>query len=227
MEKFKIFIIEDNRETRKFLETVLSKEFEVHSSENAMTGIEHVKKHPPDLIIMDVLLPNLDGFEACTILKNEDKTRNIPIIFLSAKNTSSDAAQGLDLGAEDYMGKPFDYKELISRIRARLREKSNWRSQPKVIQSGDIRLNIDTRDVYFHNRHIDLTQTEFDLLKFFVQHNGKTVTRDDIINYIWKDGKSSSQKRTIDVHIRSLRKKITSLTRDIRSVYGKGYKYQH
>ncbi len=227
MEKFKIYIIEDNRDTRKFLETVLSKDFEVHSSENAMTGIERIKKHPPDLIIMDVLLPNVDGFEACSIIKNDEKLKSIPIIFLSAKNSAGDIAQGLDLGAEDYLGKPFDYKELVARIKARLREKSNWKSQHKVLHSGDIRLNIDTRDVTFHNRHIELTQTEFDLLKFFIQHNGKIVTRESIIESIWKDDKSSSQKRTIDVHIRSLRKKIASLTRDIRSVYGKGYKYQH
>lgn len=227
MEKFKIYIIEDNRDTRKFLETVLSKEFEVHSSENAMSGIEKIKKSHPDLIILDVLLPNVDGFEACTMLKNDEKTKNIPIIFLSAKNTSNDISQGLDLGAEDYMGKPFDYKELVARIKARLREKANWKSQPKLVQSGDIRLNIDTRDVTFHNRHIELTQTEFDMLTFFIQHNGKIVTREDIIGTVWKNDKSASQKRTIDVHIRSLRKKINSLTRDIRSVYGKGYKYQH
>ncbi|MBI2607026.1 MAG: response regulator transcription factor [Deltaproteobacteria bacterium] len=227
MEKSRILIIEDNPDTRRFLETILSRDFHVTSIDSAVTGIEKAKAEPqPDLILMDIGLPVLNGFDACATLKKDDKTRNIPIIFLSARNTASDISQGLDLGAEDYLGKPFDYKELIARIRARLREKAAWKAEPKTLHSGDIKLVLDTRDVFWGNKAIELTQTEFDILKLLLERAGNLVTREEILRGVWKDAKQDTQKRTIDVHIRALRKKIPALKRNIQSIYGKGYKFE-
>src|SRR5690349_9370647 len=114
MEKARILVIEDNQDTRHFLETVLSREFEVICTENAVLGIDYARNKRPDLIILDIMLPILNGFDACNLLKKDDATRNIPIIFLSAKNTVTDITQGLGIGADDYLSKPFDYKELIA-----------------------------------------------------------------------------------------------------------------
>ncbi|MBI3544928.1 MAG: response regulator transcription factor [Deltaproteobacteria bacterium] len=219
-------MIEDNQDTRQFLETVLAREFEVICTENAVLGIDYARNKRPDLIVLDIMLPILNGFDACNLLKRDEATKNIPIIFLSAKNTVGDITQGLGLGADDYLAKPFDYKELVARIKVRLREKATYQSEPRVLTHGDLKLVLDTRDVSFEGKPIDLTQTEFDILRMLVQRIGQVVPRDEIIRDVWKGTTEAAQKRTIDVHIRALRKKIPPLTRHILSVYGVGYKYE-
>lgn len=226
MEKARILVIEDNPDTRHFLETVLSREFDVICTENAVIGIDYARNKRPDLIILDIMMPILNGFDACGLLKKDDATRNIPIIFLSAKNTVNDITQGLGIGADDYLAKPFDYKELVARIKVRLREKATWKSEPKVLAHGELKLILDTRETLYAGKRIDLTQTEFDILRLLIQSAGQVVTREQIIQEVWKGTESAAQKRTIDVHIRALRKKIPALTRFIISVYGSGYKYE-
>src|SRR3954469_8894577 len=122
MAKPRILIIEDNADTRRFLEAMLSKEFEIITAENAVTGIDYARNKSPDVILLDIMLPILSGYDACSLLKKDEKTKRIPIIFLSAKNTVSDITQGLSTGADDYIPKPFDYKELVARVKARLRK---------------------------------------------------------------------------------------------------------
>ena len=206
--------------------TVLSREFDVICTENAVLGIDFARNRRPDLIIMDIMLPILNGFDACGLLKKDDATRGIPIIFLSAKNTVNDITQGLGLGGDDYLAKPFDYKELVARIKVRLREKASFQSEPKVLMHGELKMVLDTRDTFFASKAIELTQTEFDILRLLVSRIGQVVPRDEIINEVWRGSADSAQKRTIDVHIRALRKKIPALTRHIISVYGVGYKYE-
>ena len=224
MEKPRILIIEDNSDTRKFLETLLSKEFETVSAENGVTGIEFARNRAPQLILLDIMLPVLNGLDACSLLKQDERTRRIPIIFLSAKNTPNDITHGLSIGADDYVSKPFDYKELIARIKVRLRGQQDNLTQP--IQVGELRIEPTRREVSFGGKKAVLTLTEFDLLKFLAVRAGATVSRDDILREVWRDDSSRTNDRTIDVHIRSLRKKIPPLTRHIISVYGVGYKYE-
>lgn len=226
MEKARILVIEDNPDTRHFLQTALAQEFDVMVTENAVLGIDYARNKRPDLIVLDIMLPILNGFDACGLLKKDETTRHIPIIFLSAKNTVNDITQGLGLGADDYLPKPFDYKELIARIKARLREKASWKAEPKTLVHGDLKLVLDTRDTYYADRPIELTQTEFDILRILVQKVGGVVPREEIIQEVWKTNENGAHKRTIDVHIRALRKKIPALTRHILSVYGVGYKYE-
>lgn len=225
MEKARILVIEDNQDTRQFLSTVLAREFEVMCTENAVLGIDFARNKRPDLIVLDIMLPILNGFDACNLLKRDEATKNIPIIFLSAKNTVTDITQGLGIGADDYLAKPFDYKELVARIKVRLREKAIYLSEPKILTHGDLKLVLDTRDASFQGRNVELTTTEFDILRMLIQRIGQVVPRDQIIKEVWKDD-ASSKKRTIDVHIRALRKKIPELTRHVISVYGVGYKYE-
>lgn len=224
MEKHRILIIEDNSDTRRFLEVMLGKEFEIISAENGVIGIDYARNKSPDLIILDIMLPVLSGYDACSLLKKDDRTKHIPIIFLSAKNTVTDITQGLVTGADDYLAKPFDYKELQARIRARLRKSNENISQP--IQVGELKIDPSTREVSFSGKKATLTLTEFDILRFLAAKAGTVISRDEILKDVWRDQSGDTNDRTIDVHIRALRRKIPPLTKHIISIYGVGYKYE-
>jgi DNA-binding response OmpR family regulator len=224
MEKPKILIIEDNADTRRFLEAMLSKEFEIITAENGVIGIDYARNKTPDLILLDIMLPILSGYDACSLLKKDDKTSRIPIIFLSAKNSTQDITQGLTAGADDYIPKPFDYKELLARIKARLRKNAEEISQPIII--GDLKIDQSNREVLFGGRKSQLTLTEFDILRCLAAKAGTVISRDEILKEVWRDDSQKTNDRTIDVHIRALRRKIPSLTKHIISIYGVGYKYE-
>ena len=224
MEKHRILIIEDNADTRRFLEAMLSKEFEVVSAENGVIGIDYARNKAPDLIILDIMLPILSGYDACSLLKKDEKTKRIPIIFLSAKNSVTDITQGLTTGADDYIPKPFDFKELLARIRARLRKNAEATAQP--IQVGDLHIDPSNREVSFAGKKAQLTLTEFDILRCLAARAGAVVSREEILKEVWRDDSQKTNDRTIDVHIRALRRKIPPLTKYVISIYGVGYKYE-
>lgn len=224
MEKPRILVIEDNADTRRFLEAMLGREFEIISAENGVIGIEYARNRAPDLILLDIMLPILSGYDACSLLKKDDRTRNIPIIFLSAKNSIPDITQGLGTGADDYIPKPFDYKELLARIKARLRKSTETVVQP--IQIGELRIDPGNREVSFSGKRAQLTLTEFDILKLLAAKAGTVISREEILKEVWRDDSQKTNDRTIDVHIRALRRKIPPLTKHIISIYGVGYKYE-
>ena len=224
MEKHRILIIEDNADTRKFLESMLGKEFEIITAENAVVGIDYARNKSPDLILLDIMLPILSGYDACSLLKKDEKTKHIPIIFLSAKNSVPDITQGLTTGADDYIPKPFDYKELLARVKARLRKSTESAAQP--IQIGDLKIDPSNREVTFAGKRAQLTLTEFDILRCLASKAGNVVSRDDILKDVWRDDSQKTNDRTIDVHIRALRRKIPLLTKHVISIYGVGYKYE-
>lgn len=220
----RILVIEDNADTRRFLEAMLSKDYEVLTAENAVIGIEFARNRAPHLILLDIMMPILNGYDACSLLKKDEKTRNIPIIFLSAKNSVPDITQGLTVGADDYISKPFDYKELLARIKVRLRKSLSLASQP--LQVGDLKIDPSTREVSIGGKRPVLTLTEFDILRFIASRAGTVVTREEILKEVWKDEASKTHFRTIDVHIRALRKKIPAIQKYLTSVYGAGYRYE-
>lgn len=224
MEKPKILVIEDNAETRRFLEAMLSREFEVICAENGIIGIDYARNKAPAIILLDIMLPILSGYDACSLLKKDEKTKHIPIIFLSAKNTATDVTQGLTTGADDYIAKPFDAKELVARVKARLRRTAENVAQP--FQIGELRIDPSSREASFEGKPAKLTLTEFDILRCLATRAGSVVSRDDILKEVWKDSGEETNDRTIDVHIRALRRKIPPLTRHIISIYGVGYKYE-
>src|SRR3954466_16242081 len=158
MEKQKILVIEDNADTRKFLEAMLGKEFEVITADNGVIGIDYERNKAPDLILLDIMLPILSGYDACSLLKKDEKAKRVPIICLSAKNSISDITHGLTAGADDYIPKPFDYKELLARIKTRLRKSSEGPAE--AIQLGDLRIDPSNREVTFAGKKIVLTLTE-------------------------------------------------------------------
>lgn len=224
MERPRILIIEDHADTRRFLESMLKKEFEVITAENAVIGIDYARNQHPDLILLDVMLPILSGFDACSLLKGDEKTKRIPIIFLSAKGTVNDITQGLGQGADDYLPKPFDFKELLARIHVRLRKSSENQLVP--LQIGDLKIDPAERRITVSGKAMVLTNTEFDLLRILAARAGQVISRAEILKEVWREDASNTNDRTIDVHIRALRKKIPYLTRHIISIYGVGYKYE-
>ncbi|MEK7692500.1 MAG: response regulator transcription factor [Bdellovibrionota bacterium] len=220
----RILLIEDHADTKRFLETMLGREFDVITADNAIIGIDYARNKAPDLILLDIMLPILSGYDACSLLKKDEKTRRIPVIFLSAKNNITDVTNGLSVGADDYIPKPFDFKELTARIKARLRHDRETASQQIVV--GDLSIQPSTREVSFSGKKAKLTLTEFDILRCLATRAGTVVSRDDILNEVWKNDLGKTNDRTIDVHIRALRKKIPEMTKHIISIYGVGYKYE-
>jgi DNA-binding response OmpR family regulator len=224
MEKARILIIDDNADTRRFLEAMLGKEYEIIVAPNGVIGIDFARTKSPNLIILDVTLPILSGYDACSLLKKDEKTSNIPIIFLSGRSAISDITQGLSTGADDYLAKPFDYKELLARIKVRLRKTAERATLPVIV--GELRIDSTLREVTFEGKKAQLTLTEFDILRYLASKNGSIISREEILKEVWKADSESTNDRTIDVHIRALRKKIPDLSRHILSIYGVGYKYE-
>ena len=224
MDKKRILIIEDNPDTRRFLEIMLGKEFEVFSAENGAIGIDFARNKNPDLILLDIMLPILSGYDTCSLLKKDEKTKHIPVIFLSAKNTVTDITQGLTTGADDYIPKPFDYKELLARIHARLRKSAETTAQP--LQVGELKIDPAKREITFEGKKAQLTLTEFDILRYLAQHAGEVVSREDILKNVWGEESHKAKDRTIDVHVRALRRKVPGISKNLSSVYGVGYKYE-
>lgn len=225
MQKSKILVVEDNPDTLKFLSRILANDFEVFSAENAVAGIEIARNQQPDLILMDIMLPHLNGLDACQLLRKDPKTAGIPVIIVSAKNRSADITTGLDIGADDYISKPFDAKELIARVKARLRISDKQRRLADKIAVGELAIDVTNRIVTFAGKAAELTLTEFDIIRCLAQSAGEVVSRKKIIEFVWTRSKKEINDRTIDVHIRSIRKKIPDIGTHLTSVYGVGYRY--
>ena len=221
--KAKILVIEDNADTRRFLNVMLSREFEVALADNGIEGIDLAKVFQPELIVLDVVMPKLNGYDTCQKLKADPVTRHIPVIFLSGKNTTLEITYGLSMGADDYLPKPFDHKELLARIQSRLTRAKN--APGAKVKIGKLEIDTLSRLAVFDDETILLTLTEFDILRLLASRFGVVVTREEIMKEIWRDSATQTTDRTIDVHIRSLRKKVPSMNMHIQSVYGVGYKY--
>jgi DNA-binding response OmpR family regulator len=228
MEKASILIIEDNPDTQKYLQVALSKNFEVFVCDSAVAGIEMAKAKKPALIVLDVMLPVISGFEACGLLKKDHATKDIPIIFLSSRNTVADITNGLGLGGDDYLVKPFDIRELVARIQARLRLQKKFKDEPRTLEIGDLKLSLEGRRVFVSGQPASLTPTEFDMLFYLASNPDKTFTRDQLIEELAgsaEPGAKAISGRTIDVHVRGLRKKVPWLQSHLIAVYGEGYKF--
>ena len=194
-----------------------------YNVETACDGSEALLKinNNIDLILLDVMMPKIDGIEICKSIKKNPSTKNIPVILLTAKSTSQDEYEGLISGADDYIKKPISIKNLLLRIKNILNRVSK-KSFNNILKYGSISLNLETIEVYNKNTKINLTKTEFDLLSLFIKSPNKVFTREEILNKIWGYDTIVTD-RTIDVHINKLRKKIEQENRMIFSSHGRGY----
>lgn len=224
----KILIVEDEKDIIKMLEYNLKKEgFKVIDARDGEDALDLAMREYPDLILLDLMLPGMDGLEVCRALKKEAKTASIPIIMLTAKAQESDKVVGLELGADDYITKPFSPRELIARIKAVLRRVTEKEKLPEIFQAGDLRIDFARISVAVKGKLVTLTAKEFELLKTLLKANGRVLSRDYLLDTIWGfDHAMEIQTRTVDVHIRTLRKKLKSESRRIVTVKNYGYRFE-
>ena len=220
----KILIVDDEPDIVELVKINLEKNgFDVISSCTGRGIFNLFKKFSIDLVILDLMLPDIDGLEICKILKSENETKNIPIIMLTAKDTEIDKVLGLELGADDYITKPFSPRELVARVRAVLR-RTRKPSDESILKFDNI-LKIDLKkfEVFVNGKKINLTTTEFKLLKALAIRRGEVLSRNELLDYIWGNEKIVID-RTIDVHIKHLREKLGKVGKFIKNVRGVGYK---
>jgi len=222
-EHFSILIIEDDPVIIEFLQTGLRYEgYEVTACNTGKEGLEKVRSHSFDLLILDVMLPDTDGYEICSTLRLYGHT--LPILMLTVRKEVSDRIRGLDSGADDYLVKPFSFDELLARMRALLR-RSGQIASGDLLRSGNIALDRETREVKVAGKPVSLTPTEFSLLELLLRYPRKAFTRETLLNRVLGydyDGGTN----IIDVHISHLRKKIGDTEAGIiRTIYGIGYAY--
>ena len=223
----KILIIEDEEDLAKGLKLNLEDEgYKVDWASEGSEGLHKAFEDTPDLIILDIMLPKKNGLEVCQELRQ--KNINIPIIMLTAKGEEIDKVIGLELGADDYMTKPFSIRELLARIKVQLRrEKTEERIASKSFRFGDMEVDFAHFKVRRNDKDLKLTSLEVEILRFMIDRRGEVVTRDDLLDKIWGYEKFPTT-RTVDNHILKLRKKIEkdpSNPRYILSVYGGGYRF--
>jgi DNA-binding response OmpR family regulator len=223
----KILIIEDEADLVKGLELNLADEgYEVSWAADGREGLRRALEEAPDLIILDIMLPGINGLEVCRELRQ--RKTNIPVIMLTAKSEEVDKVVGLEIGADDYITKPFSVRELLARIKAHLRrEKMEPRNVPKTFAFGDVEVDFVHFKVRRAGKEFNLTALELDILKYLVAHRGEVVSREALLDKVWGYDKFPTT-RTIDNHILKLRKKIEedpSRPRHIFSIYGEGYRF--
>lgn len=222
----KILIIEDDEDILNLLSYQLqSHQFVVKQAQTAQEGIEIAWEERPDLIILDIMLPDMDGFEICKRLKRHDETGHIPIIMLTAKSEEIDRVLGFELGADDYVVKPFSPRELILRIKAILRRKQSLLEDQKIWQREGMIFNIEAHNLTIDGITIPLTATEFNLLLTFIRNEGRVLTREILLDRVWGYN-FEGYARTVDTHIRRLRKKLGFYGDWIQTVRGFGYKFE-
>ena len=201
-------MVDDEPDIVSLVSYNLKKEgFSVTAVHEGGEALDLVKKKEFDLILLDLMLPGIHGMEICRILRAGPKTKNIPIIMLTAKGDETDRVRGLETGADDYMTKPFSPRELIARVKAVLRRSGDSRKQEEVVRIGSLVINKDTFSVSRKNKPVDLSATEFRLLLYLAERKGRVFSREQLLGSVWKD-EAVVEPRTVDVHIRRLRSQI-------------------
>ena len=220
-----IWYVEDDASIRDIgMYALNSAGFETKGFEDGLSFWEALRKEKPELIVLDVMLPGMDGIEILTKMKESAELNQIPVIMATAKGQEYDRIRGLDLGADDYIVKPFSMMEMVSRVKAVLR-----RSQPqhvsKLLKAGGLVVNLDEHTVVADGRRVQLTYKEFELLRLFLSHPGMVYTREQLFSQVWNlDYMGDS--RTLDTHIRSLRQKLEGYGKLIETVRNVGYRWE-
>lgn len=222
-----VSIIEDEPDIIELVSIHLKKSnFQVEGFENAESFLRFIKTKQPDLIILDLMLPDMDGYEVCKFLKGEKKFASIPIIMLTARADETEKVLGLELGADDYVTKPFSPKELVARVKAVLRRLSARQDEISLLDIGGIIfIDKEKREVTINNKKIELTSTEFKILNLLASKKGFVFSREAILEHLWGNEKIVID-RTVDVHIKHLREKLGEGARFIKNIRGIGYRVE-
>lgn len=229
MSRGKVLVVDDEHVVTEVLEQYLRRDdFEVATADDGEKALRLAREWGPDLIVLDLMLPKVDGLEICRTLRKESR---VPIVMLTARGETTDRIVGLEIGADDYVVKPFSPGELVARIKAVLRRTAtpaNFASSGEVVRFPDFSLNPQTRIVEVRGKRVELTAKEFDLLYFLASHPGQVFTRDQLMNDVW-DYTYAGDASTITVHIRRLREKLEpdpARPRFLKTVWGVGYKFE-
>jgi two-component system phosphate regulon response regulator PhoB len=220
----KILIIDDEPDVADIVAMNLKAEgYKILIADNGESGLAKAKAEAPNLIVLDLMLPKMSGLEVCKALKREAATARIPIIMLTAKSDEVDRIVGLELGADDYVTKPFSPRELLLRVQSVLRRSSAGGEKQERIKVGEILLDHSRHEVLVRNQPIELTATEFRLLAILMERRGRVQTRDRLLNDVW-GYESVIDTRTVDTHVRRLREKLGPLADYVETVRGVGYR---
>lgn len=224
----RIAIVEDENELASLIEYNLARQgYQVQTLNGARGTLKSLEQFKPDLILLDVMLPDADGFELCRQVRQSALLARTPVVFLTARSEEVDRVLGLEIGGDDYMTKPFSPRELVARVKAHLR-REEMDAEPAIQTIGPFRLDRSGHRVYLGERELPLTTTEFNLLEFFLNHPGRAYSRDQLLEAVWGEQRFVTP-RTVDVHIRRLREQIEEQPdnpRYLTTVRGFGYRFE-
>ena len=224
----RIAIVEDEAELAALIDYNLTRQgYLTQLLSGSQSTLQTLEQFKPDLVLLDVMLPEMDGFELCRQIRLSPVLGRTPVLFLTARSDEVDRVLGLEIGGDDYMTKPFSPRELIARVKAHLR-REQMDSEPTSVSIGPFRLDRTARRVYLGDREITLTSTEFNLLEFFLTHPGRAYSRDQLLESVWGEQRYVTP-RTVDVHVRRLREQIeeqADCPRYLTTVRGFGYRFE-
>jgi len=230
LERELILVIDDELHILELVKYNLEKEgYRTVVCEDGEEGLEIIKKEHPDLIILDLMLPGMDGLEVCKRIRRETSTSALPVLMLTAKGEEIDKVLGLETGADDYLTKPFGIRELIARVRALLRRSTRTPDEPELVSAGSLTIDTGAFRVYKNGKEVGLTSKEYELLKVMMLNRGKILTRDYLLNKVWGYD-YYGDTRTVDVHVRHLRKKVEDNDKSpkyIQTARGIGYSFNY
>lgn len=216
-----ILVVDDEKNIVQLARLYLNNEgFRVEAAHDGKEALEKAKSVRPDLIVLDIMMPEMDGLTVCKELR---KTSNVPVIILTARGDDIDRIVGLEIGADDYMSKPFNPRELVARVKAVLRRAQGERDVPDITEAGGLRIDASSREATLDGHSLTLRAKEFDLLTAFAQHKGTVLDRERILRLVWGTD-YYGDSRTIDVHVAWLREKLGEASVKIQTVWGVGYK---
>lgn len=227
-DKMDILVVDDDPSISRLVQLYLEKEgFEVRTASRGDDALSAFRHLPPDLMILDVMMPGMDGWQ---VLKMVRKTSTIPIIMLTAKDETFDKVLGLELGADDYMTKPFETKELVARVKAVLRRTQGAETEKTDgLSFPGLSISLSQYEVYYEGRQVDMPPKELEVLYFLASHAGQVFTREQLLEQVWGFDFAGDSSRTVDVHIKRLREKLEGSEQYgwcIRTVWGVGYKFE-
>ena len=221
----RILIAEDDRDIADLLAHYLQKSgWNAHVAGAGDEALAYARAHPVDLVLLDVMLPGLTGIEVCRALRADKATAAVPIIMLTARTEEADRVAGLEMGADDYISKPFSPKELVARIRALMRRSQRAGPSETTLKSGSIVMDLESHVVTDSGREVKLTAKEFLLLQYLLEHRGRVLSRDLLLGDVW-GYRYTGGTRTVDVHVRRLREKLPALVEALVTVKQFGYKF--
>jgi DNA-binding response OmpR family regulator len=219
-----ILVAEDDRDIAKLISHYMKKAgWSAHIAAAGDQALAYIRNHSVDVVILDLMLPGMNGLDVCRALRSDEATSDVPIIMLTARSEEADRVRGLDLGADDYIAKPFSPTELVARVRAVTRRTRRSESPGTVLRLGPIAVDLARHTVTSDGREVKLTAKEFMLLQYFLEHRGRVISRDILLSDVW-GYRYTGGTRTVDVHVRRLREKLPILVDALATVKQFGYK---